>query len=121
MSCDVCVFFFVKQKTAYEMRISDWSSDVCSSDLVARIGFGIAHRQRLLDQVGEGYAAVVAGEQPGQRARQHPADVGQDVAGVQQVAQGLDDWQASAHRSLVAELAAAVGGGADGLDRKSVV
>src|SRR3546814_2253250 len=26
--------FFVKQKTAYEMRISDWSSDVCSSDLV---------------------------------------------------------------------------------------
>src|SRR3546814_11681972 len=29
----MCVFFF-KQKTAYEMRISDWSSDVCSSDLV---------------------------------------------------------------------------------------
>src|SRR3546814_8516018 len=30
----VFVFFFFKQKTAYEMRISDWSSDVCSSDLV---------------------------------------------------------------------------------------
>src|SRR3546814_1464920 len=29
----VCVFFFFKQKTAYELRISDWSSDVCSSDL----------------------------------------------------------------------------------------
>src|SRR3546814_5248217 len=29
------LFFFFKQKTAYEMRISDWSSDVCSSDLVA--------------------------------------------------------------------------------------
>src|SRR3546814_1392974 len=29
----VCCFFFFKQKTAYEMRISDWSSDVCSSDL----------------------------------------------------------------------------------------
>src|SRR3546814_3833048 len=28
-----CLFFFFKQKTAYEMRISDWSSDVCSSDL----------------------------------------------------------------------------------------
>src|SRR3546814_2954820 len=28
------LFFFFKQKTAYEMRISDWSSDVCSSDLV---------------------------------------------------------------------------------------
>src|SRR3546814_8451975 len=32
MSEFLCVFFF-KQKTAYEMRISDWSSDVCSSDL----------------------------------------------------------------------------------------
>src|SRR3546814_3187129 len=32
----VFVFFFFKQKTAYEMRISDWSSDVCSSDLLAR-------------------------------------------------------------------------------------
>src|SRR3546814_20117412 len=29
------VFFFFKQKTAYEMRISDWSSDVCSSDLAS--------------------------------------------------------------------------------------
>src|SRR3546814_8621426 len=29
----VVIFFFFKQKTAYEMRISDWSSDVCSSDL----------------------------------------------------------------------------------------
>src|SRR3546814_10327591 len=29
-------FFFFKQKTAYEMRISDWSSDVCSSDLFVR-------------------------------------------------------------------------------------
>src|SRR3546814_19389781 len=33
----VFLFFFFKQKTAYEMRISDWSSDVCSSDL-HRIG-----------------------------------------------------------------------------------
>src|SRR3546814_3695513 len=31
-------FFFFKQKTAYEMRISDWSSDVCSSDLVSPAG-----------------------------------------------------------------------------------
>src|SRR3546814_2080209 len=35
----ICVFFFFcKQKTAYEMRISDWSSDVCSSDLHAGDG-----------------------------------------------------------------------------------
>src|SRR3546814_3432626 len=31
--CLMLFFFFFKQKTAYEMRISDWSSDVCSSDL----------------------------------------------------------------------------------------
>src|SRR3546814_1022650 len=33
----VYVFFFFKQKTAYDMRISDWSSDVCSSDLAGAI------------------------------------------------------------------------------------
>src|SRR3546814_451124 len=33
------VFFFFKQKTAYEMRISDWSSDVCSSDLSSALTF----------------------------------------------------------------------------------
>src|SRR3546814_8899253 len=33
----VCFFFFFKQKTAYEMRISDWSSDVCSSDLLQNL------------------------------------------------------------------------------------
>src|SRR3546814_3654737 len=48
-----CVFFF-KQKTAYEMRISDWSSDVCSSDLV-----GIAALQARVDQrVGDPLHAV---------------------------------------------------------------
>src|SRR3546814_4292552 len=31
--CSIHIVFFFKQKTAYEMRISDWSSDVCSSDL----------------------------------------------------------------------------------------
>src|SRR3546814_3144421 len=45
--CAIFVFvFFFKQKTAYEMRISDWSSDVCSSDLGAprRIGASPAAR-----------------------------------------------------------------------------
>src|SRR3546814_12316136 len=39
------LFFFFKQKTAYEMRISDWSSDVCSSDLEGLVDFllGQAH------------------------------------------------------------------------------
>src|SRR3546814_7285523 len=35
------VFFFFKQKTAYEMRISDWSSDVCSSDLGHDTGYEV--------------------------------------------------------------------------------
>src|SRR3546814_1854637 len=34
VNCTFYVVFFFKQKTAYEMRISDWSSDVCSSDLI---------------------------------------------------------------------------------------
>src|SRR3546814_2829522 len=40
--CSICVvyFFFFKQKTAYEMRISDWSSDVCSSDLSGAMAAG---------------------------------------------------------------------------------
>src|SRR3546814_5012531 len=37
------LLFFFKQKTAYEMRISDWSSDVCSSDLLALDLLGIGH------------------------------------------------------------------------------
>src|SRR3546814_3610331 len=39
MLCAVLYVFFFKQKTAYEMRISDWSSDVCSSDLL--LGFKV--------------------------------------------------------------------------------
>src|SRR3546814_2908910 len=38
--------FFFKQKTAYEMRISDWSSDVCSSDLLHRWSAGVAGELR---------------------------------------------------------------------------
>src|SRR3546814_8153945 len=44
----LCFFFFFKQKTAYEMRISDWSSDVCSSDLATFLNAlaGVAPMQR---------------------------------------------------------------------------
>src|SRR3546814_8943971 len=44
----VCVFFF-KQKTAYEMRISDWSSDVCSSDLLTLVRDGAIDMVRAFD------------------------------------------------------------------------
>src|SRR3546814_11908647 len=46
-----CVFFFFKQKTAYEMRISDWSSDVCSSDLLA-VYVNRGHALRALSDFG---------------------------------------------------------------------
>src|SRR3546814_6937667 len=48
MWCWYCCFLFFKQKTAYEMRISDWSSDVCSSDLMpgSLDGFWLARRLR---------------------------------------------------------------------------
>src|SRR3546814_10849915 len=79
--CQLCLFvsifflfFFFKQKTAYEMRISDWSSDVCSSDLapggfeksqkgtanrlenrhqgLARVSQTMAERHRVRKQIG---------------------------------------------------------------------
>src|SRR3546814_2061717 len=39
---DSALVFFVKQKTSYDVRINDWSSDVCSSDLQPRDMFGLA-------------------------------------------------------------------------------
>src|SRR3546814_9879638 len=57
----MCVlFFFFKQKTAYERRISDWSSDVCTSDLV-KLGLlpGAGGTQRLPRVVGVEAAATM--------------------------------------------------------------
>src|SRR3546814_11208939 len=64
-------FFFFKQKTAYEMRISDWSSDVCSSDLVRReVGIGCHTGRRQDRQIGIGRTVswVAPKHFPGQRA-----------------------------------------------------
>src|SRR3546814_15149164 len=57
----MCVFFF-KQKTAYEMRISDWSSDVCSSDLHTRNARRSRHEcdGRHGGTVGDGEATMIA-------------------------------------------------------------
>src|SRR3546814_12768672 len=46
------MFFCFKQKTAYEMRISDWSSDVCSSDLQLRTDGGLELRHELAQRFG---------------------------------------------------------------------
>src|SRR3546814_6390614 len=62
MCCDRGVFFFFKQKTAYEMRISDWSSDVCSSDLDK-----LEHRYRELAFLNSGVRIVLADERSEER------------------------------------------------------
>src|SRR3546814_8499104 len=55
------MFFFFKQKTAYEMRISDWSSDVCSSDLLILEQAGVPYDDvaRRPKEEGGGPAAIM--------------------------------------------------------------
>src|SRR3546814_6400480 len=75
MDVCVCYIFFFKQKTAYEMRISDWSSDVCSSDLAATV---------LPDLAGQG---LLRGQPPAQvleRLRVEP-EIEAALAGVHYV------------------------------------
>src|SRR3546814_8172637 len=77
------VVFFFKQKTAYEMRISDWSSDVCSSDLDERHGAvqeaphptvtGLLHERR--DDEG----GRCAGPLPQQRRDESPLGGGIEI------------------------------------------
>src|SRR3546814_16043463 len=55
----VVCFFFFKQKTAYEMRISDWSSDVCSSDLHRAFGYVLCHHR-----IGADAGAFVDDDRP---------------------------------------------------------
>src|SRR3546814_9579287 len=68
------IFFFFKQKTAYEMRISDWSSDVCSSDLV-HPAFGRLHEGRAgHERPAGGSAEHRRMGPPSQREPEFPAD-----------------------------------------------
>src|SRR3546814_7027854 len=54
------IFFFFKQKTAYEMRISDWSSDVCSSDLLTAKTPGLIIGQPTIDLAAATHALFTA-------------------------------------------------------------
>src|SRR3546814_5820395 len=71
------VFFFFKQKTAYEMRISDWSSDVCSSDLDQQRIEGAGQSSGQAGQFRE--AAVGGGEQSPVEGRRDQAALHQPV------------------------------------------
>src|SRR3546814_21065830 len=59
LSFSVVFFFFFKQKTAYEMRISDWSSDVCSSDLAEWAAFEAANAGKII-LPADSYQTVLA-------------------------------------------------------------
>src|SRR3546814_6680405 len=66
------MFFFYKHSTAYEMRISDWSSDVCSSDLQ----MGLGRRRLVLDDGAAHLLGFVDGEEI-QNLRLHVGTLGQ--------------------------------------------
>src|SRR3546814_9035517 len=68
-------FFFFKQKTAYEMRISDWSSDVCSSDLM-----GDLPELEITDQAGPGASTQQFVFVDASEARMLPVQAGTDAA-----------------------------------------
>src|SRR3546814_8208947 len=81
----VYFYFFFKQKTAYELRISDWSSDVCSSDLLAALAIGLERRYLVdplpfalglaEDGANERHISVPRGvRRLGQAGRQQPID-----------------------------------------------
>src|SRR3546814_499460 len=88
---EIVLFFFFKQKTAYEMRISDWSSDVCSSDLYL-VHLGEQAARGLLSHLRRrqlrGLGRIVAGA----RERRHLRIVG---VGHHYMGVGVDDHAAS--------------------------
>src|SRR3546814_19773619 len=59
------LLFFFKQKTAYELRISDWSSYVCSSDLPAKLGVGHAR----FGPAGRAGHCGISNQEPGRTSR----------------------------------------------------
>src|SRR3546814_19932761 len=59
-------FFFFKQKTAYEMRISDWSSDVCSSDLPIAGRPMLLHLMASVDELDPAKKVVIVGDKADQ-------------------------------------------------------
>src|SRR3546814_14997458 len=101
-------FFFYKQKTAYEMRISDWSSDVCSSDLRAR---SVRRPLGADRQAGAGIRAAAAlcrSARPGQ-GRSHRCRSRRQA--------GADQFLRLLVRALPGRASLADGAGAGGGDR----
>src|SRR3546814_11740460 len=95
--------FFCKQKTAYEMRISDWSSDVCSSDLSDPIVERAPFLPQVLDQPAQARRQTVAliGQNVRQAPLEDPAGLRHDDAPFQQDGpQQVDQCGAPPHPPL---------------------
>src|SRR3546814_15283262 len=95
----ICTIFFFKQKTAYEMRISDWSSDVCSSDLSAHRAREISGGSELtIDRDRDKNPVVALREIAEQTVR--PRDIQDSLVGsLQKVVVDDDDTPAEISRS----------------------
>src|SRR3546814_6532600 len=99
--CLFCSFFFFKQKTAYEMRISDWSPDVCSSDLLSRqdmaASLAVGPDAEARRRCAAGHAALDAIGHPHHRGtvatrhRNAPCIERAPPAGVQAIIVGVED------------------------------
>src|SRR3546814_1545886 len=83
-------FFFFKQKTAYEMRISDWSSDVCSPDLLQRIGVIFQDFARYHMRVGENGGAGDVEHFENRERWQEAADMGMATPFIEALPAGFD-------------------------------
>src|SRR3546814_7114810 len=103
MSCGCFILFVFKQKTAYEMRISDWSSDVCSSDLRperrsrdrARPGVVELLREHMRVNIEPDHRFMLAGDRVGKAAeRRVELIIVDDVAADQHIA-ALDQFRES--------------------------
>src|SRR3546814_10750567 len=99
-------FFFFKQKTAYEMRISDWSSDVCSSDPLVVFSNSV-------------FGWIKAGQNSGFGQRYFSVDFSQTNHARVAEAFGLKAWRVEDPSQLRGALAAAIEHGGPTLDRQS--
>src|SRR3546814_9024811 len=109
-------FIFVKQKTAYELRISDWSSDVCSSDLRNRSrtrqsagsAEGLIHMEVVglpeakLDKVIERYEMLQAQMSAGGHGAEAFVRLSKEYAEVETLVQAIQAWRQK--RQAVADL-----------------
>src|SRR3546814_1708074 len=109
----VYFFLFFKQNTAYEMRNSDWSSDVCSSDL--RLGLRARIARHLAEQFGRGHRVDVVAACEGVAQRGHVGHVRREPQLDLRIIGGDDDVARFRHEG-VADLAADLGADRDVLE-----